>query len=221
MMKSLRRSRDLGIGGAMARWYDKNTRQHRLEEMKGYAKEVASHVKDGASILEVAPGPGYLSIELAKTGKYRVTGMDISRDFVEIARKNAREAGAKVEFVQGNVSEMPFLESTFDFIVCSAAFKNFKEPLKALEEMYRVLKAGGAVLILDMNREVSNNALAKATAEMGVKGLEALFMNFSFKYFLKRGAYTKNEFNDLISRTNFKAHDVKEYGIGLYVYMQK
>jgi 2-polyprenyl-3-methyl-5-hydroxy-6-metoxy-1,4-benzoquinol methylase len=47
-----------------------------MGEMKNYANEAASRLKDGADVLEVAPGPGYMSITLAKTGKYNITGMD-------------------------------------------------------------------------------------------------------------------------------------------------
>ena len=66
IMKRQRRFKDIGIEGTSARWYDNNTRKHRLAEMKGYAKEVAKYIQDGCSVLEVAPGPGYLAIELAK-----------------------------------------------------------------------------------------------------------------------------------------------------------
>jgi hypothetical protein len=69
MMKLQRRFKDIGIGGITARWYDNNTRKSRLVEMKAYAKEVAKHIQDGCFVLEVAPGPGYLAIELAKLGK--------------------------------------------------------------------------------------------------------------------------------------------------------
>jgi ubiquinone/menaquinone biosynthesis C-methylase UbiE len=143
MMKSMRRKKDLGIGGWMAHWYDNNTKNHRLKEMKMYAVEVASHIKNGASVLEIAPGPGYLSIELAKLGKYNIVGWDISKDFVEIARKNAKAAGVEVDFREGNAADIISPDSRFDFIICTAAFKNFKEPLKALNEMHRVLKPGG------------------------------------------------------------------------------
>jgi ubiquinone/menaquinone biosynthesis C-methylase UbiE len=88
MMKLQGRFKDLGIGGKTARWYDNNTRKSRLAEMKAYAIEVAKHIQDGCSVLEVAPGPDYLAIELAKLGKYKIIGLDISKDFVEIARRN-------------------------------------------------------------------------------------------------------------------------------------
>jgi 2-polyprenyl-3-methyl-5-hydroxy-6-metoxy-1,4-benzoquinol methylase len=83
MMKRMRQSRELGIGGITARWYDKNTRKHRLAEMKQYAQEVSHHIKTDNAVLEVAPGPGYFAIELAKLGKYKITGFEISRDVVE------------------------------------------------------------------------------------------------------------------------------------------
>jgi len=221
MMRLLRRSRDLGIGGFMARWYDKNTRQHRMAEMKAYAKEAAGHIRPGASVLEIASGPGYLSIELAKLGNYIITGMDISRDFVEIARRNAKEAGVAVEFQQGNVAEIPFAENRFDFIICTAAFKNFKDPVKALNEIYRVLRLKGTALIIDMNRNASNQQVQASINEMGLRGLARLNISLTFRYFLRKGAYCKDDLAGLISNTPFKDYDIKEVGISLDVYLRK
>ena len=73
---------------------------------------------------------GYLSINLANLGNYKVTGLDISKTLVEIEKRNVKEAGVKVEFKQGDASNMPFENDKFDFIVCTAAFKNFTKPIK-------------------------------------------------------------------------------------------
>jgi len=62
----------------------------------------------------IAPGPGFFCIDLAKLGYYLITGLDISKSFVEIARKNAAEAGLKIDFRLGNASDMPFEDETFD-----------------------------------------------------------------------------------------------------------
>jgi ubiquinone/menaquinone biosynthesis C-methylase UbiE len=221
IMKQQRRSKDIGIEGITARWYDNNTRKHRLAEMKAYAKEVAKHIQDGCSVLEIAPGPGYLAIELAKLGKFKIIGLDISKDFVHIARRNAKEVGVEVEFRQGSVADIPFPDNTFDFIICTAAFKNFKEPFKALSQMYRVLRSGDAALIIDMNRNASNQQIEDYTKNMGAKGMDKLFMKVIFKYFLRNGAYTKDEFMNLISKTAFKEYDIKEGGIGFYIYLRK
>lgn len=208
MMKFLRRFGDLGINGAAAQWYDENSRNHRTEEMRECAREIASHIHDGNSVLEIAPGPGYLSIELAKLGRYEIAGLDISEDFVEVARRNAKQAGVQIDFRKGNISSIPFPDDSFDFIVCTAAFKNFKEPLKALCEMYRALKPSATAMIVDMNRSSSNRDLEALT--QGVKGFDALFLKLSFKYFLRKGAYTKAEMVDIASKTQFKGYDVKE-----------
>jgi ubiquinone/menaquinone biosynthesis C-methylase UbiE len=96
----------------------------------------------------VAPGPGYLAIEIAKRGDSRVTGLDISETFVRIAQTNARAENVDVDFQHGNASAIPFSDASFDFIVCRAAFKNFTDPVGALDEMFRVLAPGGSRLDL-------------------------------------------------------------------------
>ena len=167
MMKFFKRFKDLGIYGAQAKMYDRLTRENRIGEMKEQAKEISKHIKVGDSVLEIAPGAGYLSIELSKLGKYKITGMDISKDLIEICTRNAMEAGVQINFQQGNVSNMPFQSNVFNFIICVLAFKNFKEPVKALEEMHRVLKPGGLALIMDLNRKASMRVTTKVAENMG------------------------------------------------------
>jgi len=147
----------IAMEGFIAKWYNKNQRKT-PEQYKTWAKQVAENVAEGSSILEVAPGPGYLAIELAKRGKYKILGLDISRTFIEIAQKNATEAGVgtEVEFRHGDTAYMPFDNEMFDFIISTAAFKNFADPIGALREMYRVLKTNGKALIIDMRRDASD-----------------------------------------------------------------
>jgi len=137
----------LGMEGAVARWYAALTKKS-LVEFETLARRVAGEISPGSSVLEVAPGPGYIAIELAKLGDYRVTGLDISATFVEIARSNAASANVQAQFQRGDASRMPFDGERFDYIVCRAAFKNFSAPVAALQEMCRVLKPGGRALII-------------------------------------------------------------------------
>ena len=85
-------------------------------------------------MLEVAPGPGFLSIELAKRGLH-VRAVDISKTFVEIAQRNAAAEGVQARFDLGNAAALPVEDASVDFVVCRAAFKNFTEPVKALAEI--------------------------------------------------------------------------------------
>ena len=220
LMRFGRKTKDLGITGSFTRWYDKNTRETRIGEMRKYANEAKKHLADNAAVLEVAPGPGYFSIELAKMGNYSISGMDISADFIEICKTNAGRENVSINFVQGNVSQMPFEDNTFDFIFCSAAFKNFKEPVKALGEMHRVLKHNGIVLIVDMNHDVSKEKLKEAARTYSKPGFEQWFMVTTFKC-LAKGAYSRKELEDIIKQTSFAKNEIKESGIGFYIYLYK
>ena len=217
MMKFFKRFQDLGIEGEKAKYYNQMTRDHRIGEMKEQAKEVAKSIKDGDSVLEVAPGAGYLSIELSKLGRYKITGMDISKDLVEIASRNAKEAGVEIDFRQGNVSRMPFNANEFDFIICVLSFKNFKEPLKALEEMHRVLKSGGTALIMDLNRQASMKVTKKVAENMGLKGLNAYIAGA----IQRSGAYTRKDFETFISQTKFKDFEIRDSTMGFSIYLKK
>ncbi|KLU59022.1 putative methyltransferase YcgJ [Peptococcaceae bacterium CEB3] len=217
-MKNGRRKKDLAIEGWMAKWYDKNTRKSRLAEMGEMADLVSRTAPAGGKILEVAPGPGYLSIELASRG-FSVTGVELSPDFVEIERRNAEGKGVSVDFKQGNASSLPLPDGSFDFVICSAAFKNFSKPLEAMREMYRVLKPGGIALIMDMNRNCTQEDIEEEMEKTGMKGFDRWFVKLSFQTVLRNGAYTSEEFEALIADTDFAGHEIKKGGIGFQVWM--
>jgi hypothetical protein len=67
----------IGMEGRIATWYAKNTWKD-IAEFRRLADRFAQDTPADSHILEVAPGPGYLSIELAKRGQYAITGLDIS-----------------------------------------------------------------------------------------------------------------------------------------------
>ncbi len=97
----------ISMTGPIAKWYASNTRKS-MAEFEALARRIAGEIPANARVLEVAPGPGYFAIELAKLGPRQITGVDISPTFVEIARRNAREAGVAVDFRLGNASGLPF-----------------------------------------------------------------------------------------------------------------
>ncbi|MGH8932476.1 MAG: class I SAM-dependent methyltransferase [Egibacteraceae bacterium] len=210
----------IGMEGQIARWYATTTGKE-PERYEDQARQVAERAPSGGKILEVAPGPGYLSIALAKTGAYTVTGLDISETFVEIARKNAADAGVQVEFRQGNASAMPFDADSFDFLVCCAAFKNFSEPVRALSEMCRVLRPGGKALIIDLRRDVSKRAVDEDVARLDLGAVDRAFTKFVLRYWLPRRAHTQQAFEAFISQTGFRSFDIRKTPLSLEVEMQK
>ena len=82
----------LPMEGMVARWYARIRRSgSQIEEWRKQAAQLTDGLPDGADVLEVAPGPGYFAIEMARLGRFHVTGLDISHTFVEIATEHARQ----------------------------------------------------------------------------------------------------------------------------------
>lgn len=205
----------------MARWYAgiRRTRSQ-LEAWKQQAAQLTSGLSDGAEVLEVAPGPGYFAIEMARLNRLHVTALDISHTFVEIARKNARQAGVSVTFRQGDASHMPFAEGSFDLIICQAAFKNFSHPGKAIDEMYRVLRHGGTAIIQDMRHDAPDRAIRDEVNAMRLGPVNA-FMTRQALTGLRRRAYTKEQFDRLATESAFGGCDIEASGIGMEIQLKK
>jgi ubiquinone/menaquinone biosynthesis C-methylase UbiE len=172
-------------------------------------------------VLEVAPGPGYFCIELAKRGSYQITGMDISHTMVKIAAKKAAEAGVTAKFTQGSASNIPFPAGSFDFLLCRAAFKNFAQPIEALTEMSRVLRPGGRALIIDLKRNASPDEINRAVDAMGLSWFNRILTKLVFKTMLIRSAYTKQEFEEMIWEASFSNVEINEDGIGFEIWLTK
>ena len=212
--------RGVGMEGRVAAWYAKNTLRD-IAEFQALAHRLTKNLPADARILEVAPGPGYLSIELAKYGQYRITGLDISKTFVEIATENAGRASLKIDFQQGNASAMPFRKDIFDFIVCRAAFKNFSQPVAAMNEMYRVLRPGGRALIIDLRKDASMDDIDTYIEDARLGWTNSLIYKLTFRYMLIPRAYSKQQFGDMAARSQFGTAEIEESGIGLEVTLVK
>jgi ubiquinone/menaquinone biosynthesis C-methylase UbiE len=219
-LSSAKPYRGLGMNGFVAKWYANLTRKS-LDDFKTLARQVAEQLPPNADVLEVAPGPGYFAIELARLGDYRITGLDISETFVEIAQRNAAHAQVQVDFRHGNASGMPFKHDSFDFLLCRAAFKNFGAPLGALREMLHVLKPGGRALIIDLRKDTSNESVAKAVDEMKLGAVNTFLTKGAFRFMLLKRAYTKSDFEQMISQTGFAQVEIRESHIGLEVLLAK
>ncbi len=211
--------RGVAMEGFIAKWYNKTAR--RDAEFKALADKVSKTVPAGGQVLEVAPGPGFLSIEIARTGRYHVTGLDISKTFVEIAQANARAANVSIDFRQGNASAMPFPNAQFDFIICTAAFKNFTQPVLALAEMHRVLKPGSQALIADLRRDASRADVDQLVSEMNLSRLNAFLTRSSFHMMLLKTAYTPDEIRRFAAQTPFRQCDIHTNTVSMEIWLTK
>jgi ubiquinone/menaquinone biosynthesis C-methylase UbiE len=207
--------------GVVARWYARiRGTDSQIEQYRKEAERLTSGLLAGASVLEVAFGPGYLAIELARLGRYKVSGLDISHTFVKIAGQGAREAGVTADFHQGDAAVMPFDADSFDLIVCQAAFKNFVHPGSALSEMHRVLRAGGTAVIQDMSSDASHAEIEREVNTMKLGWVNSFTTKGTLEM-LKRRAYSPAKFEQLATESPFQTCTITTEGIGLEVRLTK
>jgi len=219
-MTTVKAYKGIAMEGLIATWYSKITLKD-IQRHKLMAAQLVKNIPAGGRVLEIAPGPGYFCIELAKLGKYQITGLDISKSFVEIAQKNAAAAGIKAEFQQGDAANMPFEPETFDFSFCQAAFKNFSQPVKAIAEMYRVLRPGGTGVIVDLRRDASRADIDHAVRDMGLGRVDEIFTRWTFRAMLLKSAYSVDEMKSMVAQTPFRQCKLDVSDIGFQVWLKK
>lgn len=219
-MTNTKAYKGMAMEGPIAAWYAKIT-QKDLQRHRLFAEQLAGKIPPGSRVLEIAPGPGYFAIELAGLGDFQITGMDISKSFVEMAQKNANAAGVKVEFRQGNASDMPFAGETFDFMFCQAAFKNFSQPVQAIAEMYRVLRAPGTALIVDLRRDAPREDIDTYVQGMEISYINRLLTKWTFERVLLKNAYTIAEMEAMVAQTPFGKCRIETDNISFQVWLEK
>ena len=207
--------------GMTARWYARlRGTPSQLALYREQAAQLTAGLPDGSDVLEVAPGPGYLAIEVARLARFHVTGLDVSRTMVDIASENAAAAGVAVDFQHGDATAMPFAEGSFDLIVCQAAFKNFRRPVSALDEIHRVLRPGGRALIQDMRRDATAAEIAREVESQRLGAVNG-FITRRVLAGLRNRAYTTAQFERLVAESRFSTCSVRTDGIGLEVRLER
>jgi ubiquinone/menaquinone biosynthesis C-methylase UbiE len=121
-----------------------------------------------------------------------------------------------VEFQHGDATRMPFEADRFDLVVCQAAFKNFLDPVGALNEMHRVLRPGGTAVIQDLNSEATRADIAAEVRRMRLTRVNTAVTRLTLGW-LRRRANSPADFGALAQRSAFGTAEVRTDGIGLEV----
>ena len=133
--------------------YDRLNHLMSLGIDKGWRKKAVKATAGACEVLDIACGTGDLSIGLARAGK-KVTGADISEEMMKVMRDKVNREGLQesVTIVKGAAEELPFGDCSFDAATCAFGIRNFEDRDLGLREMYRVLRQGGKVVILELSR---------------------------------------------------------------------
>lgn len=98
-------------------------------------------------VLEIAVGTGR-NLSCYPAG-VRLTGVDLSPEMLEIARQRAGELGMAADLREADATALPFPDASFDTVLSTLALCEIPDERTAIAEMYRVLRPGGALLLLD------------------------------------------------------------------------
>jgi SAM-dependent methyltransferase len=115
-----------------------------------YIRHVGEHlveaagVEPGARVLDVACGTGNAAIPAARAGGV-VTGLDITPELLEGARRKAAEAGVDVEWVEGDAEDLPFADDAFDRVLSTFGHMFAPRHRQTADEMARVCDDGGVI----------------------------------------------------------------------------
>ena len=109
---------------------------------------------ESPEILDVATGTGDLAIEAVKQGAAKVTGIDISGKMLEAGRQKikARNLENRIELLECDSEAICFEDNTFDAAMAAFGVRNFRDPVKGLSEMRRVVRHGGLVVVLEFSK---------------------------------------------------------------------
>ena len=111
-------------------------------------------LRDGMNILDVGSGNGaYTELLLENLPKSKITALDADKRLLNIAKNRlSKYSEDRVAFKYGSILNTHLKENSFDFVICRFVFQHLESPIEAIREIYRLLKPGGIVAIIDSDR---------------------------------------------------------------------
>ena len=123
----------------------------------------AADVEDGQDVLDVATGSGNVALLAAKRGA-NVTGLDLTPELFEAARRRAGEAGVECEWVEGDAEALPYEDGSFDRVLSTFGTMFAPRHEVAAAELVRVTRPGGTVAVAAWTPEGTNGEMFKTVA---------------------------------------------------------
>ncbi len=200
------------IPGVLASSYEKASRL----VIEGYysqvADEIVAHTRQGA-ILDLGTGPGYLPIEIIKRApEIHITGVDLSRKLIHMARHNARKTGLshQLSFEAGNSARLRFGDGIFDMVISTGMLHSLKSPVDVLKEINRVLKKDADAWIYDPANVIQYIDKAKWKASLDLRERFFLLIFGLLGLHKPMAVYRKSDVIPMIEAAGFKKYRIDE-----------
>jgi len=140
-----------GIGDpAAARAYGWVAATPQMSLLRKFVARRAARMTARGEAVDLGCGPGLLVVELARQSpELHVTGIDLSDELLAQGEEQARRAGlsGRVSFKKGNVKQIPFPDDSLDLVVSTLSLHHWSDPVAVLDEVARVLRPGGSLLL--------------------------------------------------------------------------
>jgi len=175
-----------------------------MDYYESVASQVLERLQTGRA-LDIGTGPGRLPAIIASRNKYvNVTGLDLSPDMVKIADERAAKAGlSNVTFKVGSASDLPFGDREFDLVISTLSFHHWKEPDKAMDEIYRVLREGGEAWIYDIPRRVNPQVWNDMKKRYGL-----FFSTFFHVHTFTEPFYDEKTLGEIATNSRYKKYEI-------------
>jgi ubiquinone/menaquinone biosynthesis C-methylase UbiE len=134
--------------------YDELDRRRGNIIFQGFAEAAVRMGITEGRVLDVGTGSGRVAIRLARLAPaFQIEAVDLSRSMLELAQTNASASSVtNVTFSVGNARELPFDDQSFDLVVSHQLLHQLADPLIVLQEIRRVAKRNGGILVRDIRR---------------------------------------------------------------------
>lgn len=123
----------------------------------------------GRSVLDIGCGDGTLTLLMVDSGAAHVTGCDTDLRMITRARAKKVNGNIRIDFLAARAEALPFMDSTFDIVTCVAVLSFISDADIAIQEMVRVLRPGGRLVIGDLGRWSLWAARRRIRGWLGVK----------------------------------------------------
>lgn len=142
--------------GKMVYTYDKYMKKitfGREDKLRKTTVELAQ-IKQGDNVLEIGCATGSLTVAAKQQAGRNslVAAIDIIPGMIEVSKEKSQKANLDIDFKLGSIDNIPFPDCQFDVVICSFMIFHMSDKVrnKGIEEIYRVLKPGGRLLVLDV-----------------------------------------------------------------------
>lgn len=189
--------------------YDKGAKCYMMPEYKYFVWKILHKGIKGGTVLDIGTGSGLLAIELSKVkgGHFDIIAIDISENMIRKAIENAKRAGVRdrITFLVSTAAALPFPDDSFNLVISYASLHHWLEPVAVFNEVERVVKETGSVIIRD-NKRIYQNPFWKS-----IIWFISRFMNKRHRENWPKAilaSYTIPEVNEILSRSRLRNYRV-------------